>query len=140
MCNFFPPNNILDEKWLTVMIHSIWNFLFPAELEKMVNPTYDLLLTLYIQFRLQVIPGNFTFRSSAHSKSFPLVKSDMLSFTGEQKGRVGFFTSFLIFLPYLLEPEYQWSKIDFTEEMQTNQVWSCNPIVFCSLYFMEEPQ
>lgn len=76
-------------------------------MEKVVNPTYYLLRTLYIQYRLQLIPGNLTFRSSAHSKSFPLVKNDMVSFIEEQKERVGFFTSFLIFLAYMPEPEFQ---------------------------------
>lgn len=83
------------------MIHSIQDFLFPAKVEKVVNPTYDLMLTLYIHFRLQLIPGKLTFRSSAHSKSFPLVKSGMVSFIKEQKERVGIFTSFLIFLAYI---------------------------------------
>lgn len=42
----------------------------------------------------------------------------MVSFIEEQKERVGIFTSFLIFLAYILEPKFQWSKLDFTEEKQ----------------------
>lgn len=42
----------------------------------------------------------------------------MVSFIKEQKGTVGIFTSFLIFLAYVPELEFQWSKLDFIEEKQ----------------------
>lgn len=42
----------------------------------------------------------------------------MVSFIKEWKETVGIFTSFLIFLAYVPEPEFQWSKLDFIEEKQ----------------------